>query len=298
MIKGKRKSATGGVMMKFVAVDVETANSDMASICQVGIAIFENQEVKSEWKTYINPEDYFDEVNSSIHGIDGSLVRDAPTFPEVAPQLLRILAEAVCVCHTHFDRKALERAFNRYEMAYPRIQWLDTARVARRTWNQCSERAYGLKEVAKLINYAFHHHDALEDAKAAGHILVAALKETGFTLEEWLRRVEQPIRPTAYPSTIARSGNPAGPLYGEVLVFTGELRIVRREAADMAAALGCRVAAGVTKDTTMLIVGDQDIGKLAGHMLSSKHRKALEMIRKGAQIRILKESDFARLFGQ
>ena len=63
----------------------------------------------------------------------------------------------------------------------------------------------------------------------------------------------------------------------------------------MAAALGCQVASGVTKKTTMLVVGDQDTKRLAGHEKSSKHRKAEELIGKGVPIRVLRESDFKEL---
>jgi DNA polymerase-3 subunit epsilon len=45
----------------------------------------------------------------------------------------------------------------------------------------------------------------------------------------------------------------------------------------------------------MLVVGDQDIGKLAGQEKSAKHRKAGELIASGFAIRILKESDFKKL---
>ena len=37
----------------------------------------------------------------------------------------------------------------------------------------------------------------------------------------------------------------------------------RREAADIAASIGCDVDAGVTKRTTLLVVGDQDVQRLA-----------------------------------
>ena len=46
--------------MDFVSIDVETANADMASICQIGIARYENSELTNEWVTYVDPEDYFD----------------------------------------------------------------------------------------------------------------------------------------------------------------------------------------------------------------------------------------------
>ena len=65
-----------------------------------------------------------------------------------------------------------------------------------------------------------------------------------------------------------------------------------RTAAVLAAAIGCRVGSGVTKKTTMLVVGDQGLKRLAGHDKSTNHRKAEELIEQGIPIRILKESDF------
>jgi DNA polymerase-3 subunit epsilon len=55
------------------------------------------------------------------------------------------------------------------------------------------------------------------------------------------------------------------------------------------------VAPGVTKHTTLLVVGDQDARKLRGHPKSGKHRRAEELIAAGQRIRILLESDFHRL---
>lgn len=68
--------------MDFVAIDVETANSDLASICQIGIVGFEDGLPKHSWQSLVNPEDYFDDMNVLIHGIDEDAVKDAPTFPQ------------------------------------------------------------------------------------------------------------------------------------------------------------------------------------------------------------------------
>jgi DNA polymerase-3 subunit epsilon len=73
------------------------------------------------------------------------------------------------------------------------------------------------------------------------------------------------------------------------------LRIRPPQAAELAAAAGCEVDSGVTKHTTVLVVGDQDIARLAGHEKSSKHRKAEELMAHGQGIRIIGESDFQRL---
>ena len=281
-------------MLDFVAIDVETANADLASICQVGIAQFRNGELADEWKSYVDPEDFFDDINVSIHGIEQSTVRGSPTFVEIADPLWTRLKGNTIVCHTHFDRTALHQAARKYGLDEPDTIWLDSARIARRAWESCARKGYGLADVCSMLGYKFRQHDALEDAKAAGHVVISACRETGLDITGWLKRVRQSIDLHAQ-EPIRRDGIPEGPLQGEVLVFTGAIDIPRRNAADLAAAVGCQVASGVTKKTTILIVGDQDIRKLAGHTKSSKHRKAEMLIRKGSPIRILRETDFRQL---
>ena len=147
-----------------------------------------------------------------------------------------------------------------------------------------------------MLGFQFNHHDALEDAKASAHILIKACKEKGLDIDGWLSRVRGPIIPGVGGSTgIRQKGNPDGELAGEVLVFTGALQICRQEAANFAASVGCQVASSVTQQTTILVVGDQDISKLAGQDKSAKHRKAAELIAQGAPIRIIGESDFKEL---
>lgn len=65
----------------------------------------------------------------------------------------------------------------------------------------------------------------------------------------------------------------------------------------MAAEARCAVAGSVGKTTTLLVVGDQDIRKLAGREKSSKHRKAEELIAQEQPIRVMIERDFRTLLG-
>jgi DNA polymerase III subunit epsilon len=278
----------------FVAIDFETANADLASICQVGVATFDGGRVLECWGSLVDPQDDFDWVNVDIHGIDENTVQGAPTFDQLYPALKQRLQGNIVVSHTAFDRIALSRALEKYNLATIACQWLDSARVVRRAWRQWSFSGYGLRNVCKELQITFTPHDAVEDARAAGEVLLAAIKSTSFSVDAWLTRVEQPINPD-FAKPIALKGNPDGPLFGEELVFTGALTLPRREAAALAAKVGCDVAATVRKTTTVLVVGDQDIQKLAGHEKSIKHRKAEELIMKGHSIRILQESDFLRI---
>ena len=283
--------------MDFVAIDVETANADISSICQIGVVQFEGGLIARRWSTLVNPDDYFHSLNVALHGIDDARVVDAPRFADVLGDLHGFLTGSIVACHTPYDRSAIIAGHRKCRRELPNIVWLDTARVVRRTWLDRSRSGYGLKAVAEMLGIQFRHHDAEEDARVAGEILVRATQEVGHSIEEWLVRVTRPITSSSSGNSerITRVGNPEGPFFGEVAVFTGALSIPRREAADLAAAAGCVVASGVTKCTTLLIVGDQDVTKLGGHNKSSKHRKAEACVAKGQAIRILRESDFQSL---
>src|SRR6185503_9815961 len=75
----------------FVAIDVETANDDMASICQIGMAKYNNGVLVEEWSSLVDPEGYFDFINIDIHGITEEHVAGKPTFREVVNQLSSFL---------------------------------------------------------------------------------------------------------------------------------------------------------------------------------------------------------------
>jgi len=106
----------------------------------------------------------------------------------------------------------------------------------------------GLGNICAVLGIRFKPHDAIEDAKAAGQVLLRAMTQTGLDLDGWLSRAEQPIDPAA-TSKFAMEGNPDGSLAGKEVVFTGTLTIPRRQAANLAAKAGCDVAAVVKKTT-------------------------------------------------
>lgn len=283
--------------MRFVALDFETANADLSSICQVGLAVFEDRQLTISYNKLVNPGDYFDPIHTSIHGIDDIKTRNSPMFPEIYEEILAILGTEIVACHTFFDRTAAIRATSRAQLKPFACRWLDTASVARRTWPQFARSGYGLANVAKEFGISFRHHDAAEDARATGEVLLLALQASGMSLEEAYRRSYQPLtEPSAYRERIVQAGDPNGPFSGQVIVFTGSLSVPRREASDHASRLGCEVANGVTKETTILVVGDQDVRRLSpGKTKSSKHLRAEELIALGQALRIVTESDWLEL---
>jgi len=281
--------------MDFVALDFETANPRLSSICQIGATRFRGGEPVETLCTYVEPQDYFHPMNVSVHGICEATVAGAPTFAQAHGDLHELIGDAIVVTHTGFDRTALHRACEMHALPPALCRWLDSSMIVRRAWPQFARSGYGLSNVAAFLDLTFKHHDAGEDSRVTGQIVVQAIDQTRVSLEDWLLRVRQPIAPsTADP--IAQAGNQSGPLAGEVIVFTGALTLPRREATKMAADAGIDVADGVTKHTTLLVVGDQDLERLAdGETKSSKHRKAESLIQGGQPLRILSEADFQAL---
>jgi DNA polymerase III epsilon subunit-like protein len=90
--------------VNFVAIDVETANPDFASICQVGVAAFRDGTLHGTWESLVDPEDYFDGMNVAIHGIDERAVRGAPKWRIVYELLAPWLQGHVVASHTPFER--------------------------------------------------------------------------------------------------------------------------------------------------------------------------------------------------
>lgn len=283
-------------MNEFYVLDIETANADYSSICQIGLAKFENGELTEKWESLIDPDDYFDGMNISIHGITEEMVQDSPTFDQVYPKLKEVLENKVVGHHMPFDRIAINRACELHELDLIETNWLDSAKIVRRTWEEFAYSGYGLANVADHLGIEFEHHNALEDAIATGKVMLQAFDKSEMNLTDWISRVRKPINIYASGSTsIKLDGNPDGPLYGENIVFTGALSMPRAEAGKLASELGCNVGNSVSKKTTMLVVGIQDTTKLAGYSKSSKHRKAEELIKKGIEIRILSENDFGAI---
>ena len=167
-----------------------------ASICQIGIIHVQEGNIEDQWKTLVNPEDWFDPWNVSFHSIDEDMVRNSPTLPDLRGELRSRLRNSILVSHGSFDRIAFERAMARYELEQLQVMWLDSTRIVRRAWpDNYARRGYGLKNVAKDLNISFKHHDALEDARAAAEVVLHACEDSETDIEGWLTRVESPIFP-------------------------------------------------------------------------------------------------------
>lgn len=293
-------------MTRFVTIDVETANPRLRSICQIGLVVYEGHKIVDSWSSLINPHDEFRDFNIRIHGIQPQTVAHAPSFDEVFYDLQRIVGKSIVSSYGAFDRSAFSQACALHELPELSQDWIDLQQVVRNAWpTDFTASGWSLRQICKQLGIPLlNHHDALCDATAAADVFVQAQQTTGTFAHHWLEQ-------TRYRFTTARhfipktpsSGkdivvNTEGPLYGEIVVFTGELSMPRSIAAERAAAIGCTTANSVTKKTTLLVVGEQDLSIVRADGKSTKQIKAEELIAKGQEIRILGEDAFDALLKQ
>jgi len=277
--------------MNYCVLDVETANPDYGSICQIGFVKVQNSQIADRQSWLINPQCYFDDMNICIHGIDGEKVKNSPIFPEVFEKIHNFLENNIIVHHGPFDRIAITRAIQRYNLISSDIRFLDNQAVVRRAWTDVALKGYGLKNLADRINFEFIHHDALNDALAAQAIFETVLQKSGQDIEWWLNRIKQPL--SIEKSVISGTGNPDGQYFGETMVFTGALSAPRAQAAKIAKQAGFNVVETVNENTNILCIGVSDISKFAeGYTKSSKQRKAEKLIEQGYDIKIVFEDNF------
>ncbi|WP_246557680.1 exonuclease domain-containing protein [Roseovarius nubinhibens] len=279
---------------RFVAVDVETANRQKSSICQIGLAMVTTTNEIRSVGILIDPDQPFETFNVDLHGIDQWAVRRAPTFDAVLEMLRLFLERHILVQHSHFDRQAFNAASEFWGVPELNASWIDSVQIARKAWPELKGKGgHGLASLKKHLNLNFEHHDAAEDARAAAEVVLLAEASTGEDFTELTRKKKKKFQPS-----VALPGNEQGALFGHVACFTGQLSMSRIEAATFAAGAGIAVKTTVSKKVTLLIVGDQDLSSLAGHTKSSKHRRAEALLQEGHHIKILGESEFLKLIVQ
>lgn len=284
--------------MRFAAIDVETANRRQRSICQVAVVVFDGGKEIAGDVVYVDPQDDFDPINVGIHGIDPSRVRGALTFPQVHGRLSGILAGQHVLSHHTFDRIAMGQAASHHGLQALQCTWLDSCLIARQVWPQLADSGgFGLKNLARHFGISLRHHDALEDARAAGHIMLRAIDESGVDLTQWAA-LGTPKPRGSYDGSkrdITRSGDGDGPLIDESIVFTGNFTVDKFELADMAHIAGAAVRKRVTQETTMVVVGELQAGVVGADGKSSNLRYAEQLAAKGAPILLVTEDDFREL---
>jgi len=159
---------------RFFALDVETANHDRGSICQVGLACVRPDNRIESWVALVDPDtDRW--VFSWLHGITADMVEGAAGIEEVLALLEKRLEGVPVYQHSGFDRSAIRAACAAIGRAEPDWNWQNSVTVARTAWPELKGNGgHGLASLKQHLGLSFEHHDAGEDARAAAEVVLRA----------------------------------------------------------------------------------------------------------------------------
>jgi len=177
------------VSLSYAVVDVETTGGSPASghrVTEIAAVIVREGRVTETYETLVNPERSIPPFITRLTHITPAMVRDKPTFRDIAPQVAELLRGQVFVGHNAaFDRRFVRAEAERAGYEVPADRMLCTVRLARRLVPHLPRRS---------LDYLAHHfgvsiaqrHRAMGDAMATAQCLIRLLDEAGARgLDTW-----------------------------------------------------------------------------------------------------------------
>lgn len=163
---------------EFVVFDLETtgAKAPPCRITEIGAYRVRDGAVAECFETLVNPEMPIPPFITQLTGIDNGMVKNAPTFAEVAHEFLDFIGDSILVAHNAgFDMRFLNfeigRIYENYRVANP---CMCTVHLSRRLLPDILN--HKLKTVAEHYSIDLvNHHRARADAYATAHIFVNLL---------------------------------------------------------------------------------------------------------------------------
>ena len=307
--------------MDFVAIDFETANAKRTSACSIGITIVENNKIIKSEEYFIKPYPfYFNNINTSIHGISEKDVINAPTFDKLWEKLLPLIENKVIVAHNaSFDVSVLTYMFDHYDIPYPNAEVLCTYRISQFLYPNLP--CYRLDFLSNCFDIPICHHNACSDSIACANLMIKFIKN--YNIKSWeqiqekfgvnfgkiYKRFYIPCRHYDYTphftaKAVAKNFENIESTYSDddfkdkCFVFTGTLKSMPRSLAmEIVAKGGGFPKDTVTKKTDYLVVGFQDL-RIVKDGNSSKMKRAAELKSKGSGIEVIGEEQFINMIDE
>lgn len=302
----------------FAIIDFETSNSNYNSACSIGIIILSNNEIVDKYYTLIQPPSLdFNQKNIDIHGIRPDDVINAPKFNEVWSKINKYFNGdyIVTAYNAVFDMTVLKACLKEYDIDYPKFEYFCSLQLAKKLYH-CDN--YKLDSVCNHLNITLDdHHNSLYDSLATAEILKYTINYltrsswkslfSFFNNLNWNNFIEVKevetfktsksrfVRHVSISSIEASSDDIDcnNVFYNKNIVFTGELSsLSRKDAMQKVVDMGGVLKSSVSKKTNYVVVGIQDKSIVGEDGMSSKERKAMDLVIDGYPIRIIDENEF------
>jgi DNA polymerase-3 subunit epsilon len=186
---------------KLAVIDCETTGRSPAEdrVIEVGVACFEDGELKQLESWLCNPGIPVPEESRAIHNISDEELAGAPPFAAIVEKLAAMIDGHLPVAYNaEFDRAFLHAELARTGVAPsrtppafdPEVSWVDPLVWVRELHKD--ERSHRLGEVCGRLGVALDNaHRAASDAQATGRVLLALAPRMPSTYGELIRLQSQ-----------------------------------------------------------------------------------------------------------
>jgi DNA polymerase III epsilon subunit-like protein len=170
--------------LSFVTIDFETANTDKASIIQVGITkVIDGHVTATHTKPVLPDARYrnFSWANTRIHGLNPGYIVGAEKWPLRLEKIAAFIGDLPLVAHNvSVERGCILRASEVAGIEVPELTLLCSLKLARRRLPDFPK--HGLSYLAEEFGYTdFQHHDAGEDARITALAVIEIARRSGVT---------------------------------------------------------------------------------------------------------------------
>ncbi len=288
--------------------DIEVLNQDPASVCSIGIVELVDQQIVSTYYSLIKPRNLtFDPCRYKIHKIRPQSLYKEKNFRQVWSEIKHYFEDTIVVSHDiQGDMMNLRAALKQEHIPYPHLYMSCTNVLAHLIYPDIQK--YNIKELSNMIGYSFEAHQAMGDALACAHVLVAMMKQQnadtlqqlhqyfhldfGEMKENYYRNIISPESAHQLLDMVARED---ALLYHQAVCFTGKLSMPKEVLAQKAKEVSALPMHSVSTQTNYLVIGDDGYKRVRFGRKNKKVMKALKLMKQGQDLHIIKEMDFLKL---
>lgn len=151
----------------------------------IGITVIDGGIITQSLYSLVNPETHFDWFNTQLTGIGAEAVRDAPTFPELWPEIEPVMSSGILVAHNApFDLGVLRKCLSDYGIFWRRgAKYICTVQMGRQLLPGMSHK---LNALCDWYGIPLDHHNAASDSRACAELLLRYI-DSGADVNRYIR---------------------------------------------------------------------------------------------------------------
>lgn len=189
---------------RFVVIDLETTGNAPQKgdrIIQIGMIVIENRQIVERFSSFVNPECNIPLFIQQLTQIDEQMVKEAPVFAELAPEIAAKLKQSYFVAHNvAFDWPFLQAELQLAGISLPTPPMIDTVELSRLLFP--TFESYKLSDLAQTLNIAHENpHQADSGAEVTAKLwlrLLEKLRSLPLATLEQLKRLSRDWKSDMY----------------------------------------------------------------------------------------------------